>query len=389
MTISHRVSIGDVTTEPEAWNPRTESPDSEFRYIDIGSIDSVAKTIRRTEAISVADAPSRARQIVCCDDVLVSTVRPNLNAVAIVPPELHGAIASTGFAVLRPKGDRISPRYLFHWVRTPAFVRQLTDRATGASYPAVTEKTVRSCQAPLPTLGDQQRIVQVLDSAEAIERRQRVRLSLLRGLLFSAFDATAANARTEVTLGSVADIQSGLQVTASRSALTRQVPYLRVANVYADRLDLTEVKPLKVTDSEVARAHVQRGDLLIVEGHGNRAEVGRCAVWDGSIDPIVHQNHLIRARMVSEDVVPEYVSAFLNSPRGRAQILRLSKTTSGLNTISANNVRSIRIVLPPLEGQRHFAKVRDAILRYQTRVVDAVTEARNLFDAISAKMLQG
>ena len=70
-----------------------------FTYIDIGSVSRSEKRVEGASEVSAANAPSRARQQVCSGDVLVSTVRPNLNAVAIVPNNLDGSTASTGFCV--------------------------------------------------------------------------------------------------------------------------------------------------------------------------------------------------------------------------------------------------------------------------------------------------
>jgi type I restriction enzyme S subunit len=132
-----------------------------------------------------------------------------------------------------------------------------------------------------------------------------------------------------------------------------EVPYLRVANVYRDRLDLSEVKTLRVTDQELTRATLKSGDLLVVEGHGNPEEIGRCAVWSGLVARCVHQNHLIRVR-VHSGIEPVFMSAFLNSAAGRRQMTRFGKTTSGLNTISTANVAAVRVLVPPVEVQRRY-----------------------------------
>src|SRR5438128_164752 len=109
----------------------------EITYLDISSVDNGTKRLVAPPRIATIAAPSRARQIVNGDDVLVSTVRPNLNAVALVPKEFQGEIASTGFCVLRPEPDQLCPQYLFYFTQSAAFVRHLTKVATGASYPAV------------------------------------------------------------------------------------------------------------------------------------------------------------------------------------------------------------------------------------------------------------
>ena len=85
-----------------------------FSYIDIAAIDRLERTISNPQVVNAADAPSRARQLIKAGDILVSTVRPNLNTVAEVGSDFDGAIASTGFCVLRVKADQLHGGYLFH-----------------------------------------------------------------------------------------------------------------------------------------------------------------------------------------------------------------------------------------------------------------------------------
>src|SRR5687767_5456679 len=100
VTVTPLVRIAELVERVTTWNPTQSDPDSRFRYIDLSSIDQT-KTIATVQNLRCAEAPSRARQLLAQNDILVSTVRPNLNGVTRVPPELHGATASTGFCVLR------------------------------------------------------------------------------------------------------------------------------------------------------------------------------------------------------------------------------------------------------------------------------------------------
>jgi type I restriction enzyme S subunit len=110
--------IGDLCESIERVFPQQLGPGS-FRYIDISSVDNEHKKITDVREIANEEAPSRARQVIRGGDVLVSTVRPELNAVALVPNDLNGAICSTGFCVLRAKQHILEPEYLFAWVRHP------------------------------------------------------------------------------------------------------------------------------------------------------------------------------------------------------------------------------------------------------------------------------
>jgi hypothetical protein len=166
------VRLGEVCgLQTGTRDPRSE-PDKPFRYIDITSIDNTSKRITTPKTLFGKDAPSRARQVICAGDVIVSTTRPNLNAVALVPPELDSQICSTGFCVLRayPCLDR---DYLFAFVQTEEFVCSLSDLVKGVLYPAVTDKQVRSQFIPLPPFPEQKQIAAILNEQMVVVERAR------------------------------------------------------------------------------------------------------------------------------------------------------------------------------------------------------------------------
>jgi type I restriction enzyme S subunit len=189
-------------------------------------------------------------------------------------------------------------------------------------------------------------------------------------------------------LGGCGEIKGGLQVTSKRQSLPLSRPYLRVANVHRGRLDLTEIKTIRTTQAEADRTRLQSGDLLFVEGHANPSEVGRVAIWDGSVPDCLHQNHLIRVRLDPSVLLPAFAAAWFNSPAGASHFRRAGKTTSGLNTISANTVRSAPTLLPPLDEQRRIAAILDQVddlirkVRLGRKSVDSAIEAvgREFFD---------
>ncbi|MDA8085885.1 MAG: restriction endonuclease subunit S [Nitrospiraceae bacterium] len=177
--------LGEVCEEKTENRNPTATPDESFQYVDITSVDNVLKIIKGVKTLEGKDAPSRARQVILEGDVLISTTRPNLNAVALVPARLHNQICSTGFCVLRPK-NILSGEFLFHYVKSPSFVKRLSDLVKGALYPAVTDKQVREQLIPVPPLPEQKRIVSILnEQMEAAERARaatEAQLEIIRKL---------------------------------------------------------------------------------------------------------------------------------------------------------------------------------------------------------------
>jgi type I restriction enzyme S subunit len=290
-----------------------------------------------------------------------------------------------------PKTDAVDADYLFWFLRAqePSIIARGVKK--GATVHSVQSGFIESLLVPLPELPEQRRIVDLLTRAEGIVRLRREAAAkaaeLIPAIFIDMFGDPATNPKgwPALPLGSVATVQGGLQVTRAREVLPLERPYLRVANVHRGRLDLAEVKSIRLTDAEFQRTRLEMGDLLFVEGHGNPEEVGRVAVWDASVDGCTHQNHLIRARTHVDQLLPAYACTLLNTPGGRQSLLRAGKTTSGLSTISTKNVKEATVMLPPIDRQGIFVKqAQDAssIARLQ---VEAMVKAQATFNALLAQ----
>lgn len=153
--------LGEIVVEIERGNPK-DTPEKDFIYLDIASIDNNQKKITNPKKYFGENAPSRARQIVKSGDILFSTVRTYLKNIAIVNDIYDGQIASTGFCVIRPY-DLINQRLIFYLVQTDFFLNPLTQIQRGTSYPAVRDSDVFAQFIPLPPLPEQHRIVDKID----------------------------------------------------------------------------------------------------------------------------------------------------------------------------------------------------------------------------------
>lgn len=138
------------------------------------------------------------------------------------------------------------------------------------------------------------------------------------------------------TVTEIAEVQGGIQKQPKRKPSKNGCPYLRVANVLRNRLDLSEVHEIGLFGNELERLRLLKGDLLVVEGNGSKTEIGRSAIWNAAIDPCVHQNHIIRVRSVAG--VPEFLNYYWNSTEGNQRVMDEAASTSGLYTLSVAKV---------------------------------------------------
>jgi type I restriction enzyme, S subunit len=351
----------------------TIDPRAEFRqhftYVDLGAVDRDVKCITGPKTLPVTEAPSRARQLLRSGDVLVSTVRPNLNAVAMVAPDLDGMVGSTGFAVLRPS-EKLDGRYLFHWVTTRAFVESMTRQATGASYPAVSDRIVKATRLPLPPLAEQRRIARVLDATTAVRgKRQTVmaRIDALRAAIFhDMFGDPVRNPRQwpVSTIGAVADqVTDGEHQTPTRAS--EGIKLLSARNIRDGYIDYDNVDfiPLGEYERISRRCAPRRGDLLI----SCSGTIGRVAqVKRSERFVLVRSAAMIRPKRSL--ITTSFLEQYLRTPALKAKMLQRANASSQAN-LFLGQIRELPVLLPDIALQKIFTKHAtsvDALIETQT-----------------------
>jgi type I restriction enzyme S subunit len=159
--VKHFEEVADI--DRDSLNGSTPK-DYEFDYISLSDVDSDDFKIETTRQV-FASAPSRARRIVKQGDILMSTVRPNLQGFSLIRNEVKDLIASTGFAVITT--NKCSNEFLFQFLFSSGIERQFYQLLVGSNYPAINSSDVRKLKIPLPPIPEQKAIAQVLSKADA------------------------------------------------------------------------------------------------------------------------------------------------------------------------------------------------------------------------------
>lgn len=172
-----RYRVKNVATLNDEVLYDTTSGDSEILYVEIGDVRFNEGIVNKT-TYSFETAPSRARRVVRDGDVIISTVRTYLKAVAPIKKSEPNLIVSTGFAVVRPKADLLCPAYAGYLLLSEPLLGEIVSKSVGVSYPAVNPEDISDLEINIPLLPIQKAIATYLDKETAridalIEKKQR------------------------------------------------------------------------------------------------------------------------------------------------------------------------------------------------------------------------
>ena len=419
-----------------------------IRFIKAENIDKNGLASTTTDYIDEATNKFLTRSILQEQDILFS-IAGTIGRVGIIRRADLPANTNQALAIVRLQPGIIEQRYLFYYLNSDAIQKDALKRIVGVGRANLSLTNIGEFTIPLISLDKQKQIVAEIEKQfsrldEAVADLKRVKANLKRykaSVLKAAVEGKLtedwreqhpdvesaskllerilAERRTkwngkgkykEPTPPDTYDLPSlpkgwtwarleqvgvtfgGLTKNPKRAKLIKKLPYLRVANVYANELRLDEIEHIGVQDAELDKLLLRKGDLLVVEGNGSKDQIGRLAIWDGSIDPCVHQNHLIKVRLVV-GLMNKWILFWLMSPVGRHFIEEVSSSTSGLYTLSVNKVGDLPIIVPPLaEQEQIIAEVErrlSVIEELEAAIQANLTRADRLRQSILATAFAG
>jgi len=323
-------------------------------------------------------------------DIVLTKLGDPLGEACILPDNIQSGVIVADLVRLRLDNPHIDKKWLMYAINSPDAAKQLMHATKGTTRPRVNLSHIRNLKLWVPPYNEQRRMVAKIEElfseldkgveslTAAREQLKVYRQAILKhafeGKLTSNWRRQEGNDWAWRRLAEISHVSGGLTKNPGRNALPKLMKYLRVGNVYADRLDLEEISEIGVTDEEFKKIGLQQGDLLVVEGNGSIDQIGRVAMWDRAMRNIGHQNHLIRVRM-NPTMHPRFILFFLLSPLGRESIMKEASSTSGLHTLSISKVSNLVVPAP-------------TTLEEQEKIVDSLETLTSEIDKLTIEVEQ-
>lgn len=293
-------------------------------------------------------------KVAAAGDILIS-VRAPIGAMNIANAP---CCIGRGLAALSPNPDTCVQEYLYYALQSR--IDSLIAQGTGSTFKAIGKKTLEDTQIPAYSLDEQQIISDTLSETNQLITKAKAQVSLLDQLVKSRFVemfGTYPNNPMKWETGRIRDIVEDVRYGSSRPAVEGgKYPYLRMNNItYGGELDLTDTKHIDVPENELEKCTVRRGDVLFNRTNSKEL-VGKTCVYNRD-EMMVLAGFVIRVR-VTERVLPEFLSAFLNTDFSKQMLLGMCKAAIGQANINAQELQDIGLYLPPVELQHQFVRFK-------------------------------
>ncbi|EMS33170.1 Type I restriction-modification system, specificity subunit S [Mariniradius saccharolyticus AK6] len=354
--VKHFEEIADIDKESLKGNTQK---DYEFDYVSLSDVDSEDFKIETTRVL-FGNAPSRARRIVKQGDILMSTVRPNLQAFSLIRNEVKDLIASTGFAVITAKN--CSNEFLFQYLFSSGIERQFYQLLVGSNYPAINSSDVRKLKIPLPPLPEQRAIAQVLGKMdEAIQTTERLisqkelrKKWLMQNLLTGKMRLKGFEREwREYKLSDLFDRVTRKNIEGNTTVVTisAQRGFVRQTDFFNKNI------ASEITDNYFL---VEKGEFCYNKSYSNGYPWGATKRLKDFDKAVVTTLYICFGIKESGEADPEFFEQFFEAnqlDKGLTKIAHEGGRAHGLLNVTPSDFFSLKIKIPDFEEQTAIARV--------------------------------
>ncbi|MFB9836967.1 restriction endonuclease subunit S [Actinoallomurus acaciae] len=324
-------------------------------------------------------------------DLVIASLGDVLPRACIVP-DIGLAIVKADCIRVRLHPE-IDVRWVLYALMAPATRRHTASLIKGVGRPRLGLSAIRKIPIPIPPAEEQRSIVAALEdhlshlgeatlALEGIVQRLRL---LAKRILVDAIPVPGPSNWRISTVGKAGMVDLGRQRHPDWHIGPNMRPYLRVANVFEDRIDLTNVMEMDFPSDIFDKYRLVEGDILLNEGQSPEY-LGRPAMYRGEPKEIAFTNSLLRFR-AGVDVLPEWALLVFRRHMHAKRFIREVRITTNIAHLSASRFKSVEFPVPPLEEQEKIVRSVKARLADIERSISGIELRQIQADALRRSLL--
>jgi type I restriction enzyme, S subunit len=386
-------SIGEVCDVISGSTPKTGNPDywggtipwATPKDLSVNNSKYLSDTPRK---ITDAGLKSCAAKMLPPYSVLFSSRAP----IGLVAINTMPVCTNQGFKNMVPRESLISSDYLFWWLKLNRI--QIDQLGRGATFKEVSKKIIEDIQLPLPPLQEQRRIAKILDAADALRAKRRESLAQLDALIQSTFLDMFGDPVTNPKgweIRAFKNTRSKVQIGPFGSLLHKEdyihngIPLVNPMHIVSGTIQVGIEQTISETKAkELINYRIKNGDVIM----GRRGEMGRCAIVTENEHGFLCGTGSLFVRPHQEELTSVFIANVLSSEPMKKNLEALSQGVTMPN-LNRTMIEWLRIPLPPLDLQHHFASIIESIERQKVRLRSHLTELDTLFASLQHRAFNG
>lgn len=399
---------------PEGWKEVELGNQEYFKLLSSGidkfkgekeylSTESVQGTkIKKTECtITYENRPSRANMQPALNSVWFAKMQATLKVYSFDEDnkdEINRYILSTGFAGIKVNEEVVSPRYLRLIIISSNFNDLKDKMCTGSTQRGINNQAIEKISLIIPPIQTQKKIVSILENAEKAKEMRTDANELTKDLLKSVFTEMFGDPGEnpkDFPERNFSDLivdtpQNGLYKHSSEYVGgNKGTPILRIDAFYNGKLeDLSKLKRLNCTKKEIDIYGLKNGEVVI--NRVNSLEyLGKCALIEGLKEDTVFESNMMRLQLKKEIINPVFLVKILCSEYIKSQILNRAKKAVNQASINQQDIKSLKIPLPPIELQNKFASIVKEVEQLKEQQKKSKEQIDDLFNVLMQKAFKG
>ena len=296
--------------------------------------------------------------------------------------------------------ESVIAKYLMYYLMSQR--EHLVRAGKGAAQPNIGQGVLKAWPIRLPdSLDEQQRIVDLLedhlsrlDAADTYLATAKRRLeSMVSSVLLTLIPDEPDYPETwrRATVAEAGDVGLGRQRHPDWHNGPNMKPYLRVANVFENRIDTSDVMEMHWPDETFERFKLHPGDVLLNKGQSPDL-LGRPAIYRGEPPETAFTNSLIRFK-ANDDVLPEFALLVFRRHMRSGRFKRESRITTNIAHLSAARLKPVEFPIPPIDEQTRIVAAADeqlsAVKRLALELVAAKARQKNLRRSVLSAAFSG
>jgi len=309
------------------------------------------------------------------------------------------------------KNENIDSNYLYYYLfsKKPSLVKQ----GIGGAQPNISQGILKNLDIPIPPLPEQLTIVskieELLSDLEngkqqlltAQQQLKAYRQSLLKAAFEGKLTSTTLSEQKEgESQNSWKQVKMSELVEKPQYGTSKKCDYsyngvgvLRIPNIANGVVNCTDLKFAEFDSNEIENYRLKEGDILTIRSNGSVDLVGKCALIQKKDEKFLYAGYLIKLRPKINQVLPKYLLNVLSSSNLRNQIENKAKSTSGVNNINSEELKSLIIPLCSIQEQHQIVEILESKLTVCDKIVETIgqslLQAETLKQSILKKAFEG